>query len=217
MTNNSWIGYVILILVGTIASLGGLYVAKKIEGIVPPPIVSTTTPPVIIIKSSEYPDYDSLSKLHKLTLAENFESWTPKQNINYKMINRIVIREGQLSKAYIYAKVSLNNSPLTQWESLYFKASNTGGHLFRPLSLPVPSSTSTELLYALNQVPITGIPYSDQNKSKITNIFQLFKTKKQLQVISFISSLRPAKIEELSLYYECVEDDLCNLTTSTKH
>ena len=174
------------------------------------------TPRIIENKvPSDYPDYESLQHLVSLPIENNFESWTPNSKTeDAKSIKKIVIEKGALSKGYLYIEASIDGKPLTQWESIYIKMNNLGGHLFRPQSLPVPTIDKTELLFALNDIPYIELPYSEQksaNEIYRTNWFNLFKDNQIIEINAFISSLRPAKIDKMILYYQCIDDDLCEL------
>ena len=164
-------------------------------------------------KPSNFPDYDSLGRLKKLNLVSNFESWTPLSQLRSDKLKKIVVLEkGILSKGYLYIRASLDDKALTQWESIYVTMDSVGGHLFRPQSLSVPSSQKTELLYALNDIPyLFDIPYNERAVPARTNWFNLYGEGSQVQILSFISSLRPALIEELTIYYECAKDSDCVL------
>lgn len=208
------IGYLILILVAVTTSTLGIFLVKKFEvknpPQLPPPsfVIVTSTP-----KISLYPDFDSLKSIKKLDIVNNFDSWTPETKLNNdKIFQTIVVDKGKLSKGYLYIRASLDNKALTKWESIYLKMNWTGGHIFRPDSLPIPPSDKTELLFALNEIPyLSSMPYSEQRVPKTTNWFGLFQNKREISITSFISSLRPAKIEEISLYYQCADDDLCSI------
>ena len=167
-----------------------------------------------LTKPSNFPDYDSLLQLKKVTLLSNLISWTPSSNIDPTKSKKVlVLDQGQLSKAYIYVKASLDNKPLTQWESIYLTMNWTGGHLFRPQSLPVPASDRTELLYAINYVPyLSDTPYNEQSVPLISNWFPYFIEGNIIEVDIFISSLRPALLEEVTIYYQCIKNSDCLLT-----
>jgi len=167
-----------------------------------------------LTKSSNFPDYDSLSSLKKVNLVSNFISWTPQSNIDQDKARKILVLEkGQLTKAYVYIKASLDNKALTQWESIYLTLNWTGGHLFRPQSLLVPPSDKTELLYAVNYIPFLSIiPYNEQNTPTVVDWFPYFSDGSSIQVDIFISSLRPALLEDISIYYQCVKSSECLLT-----
>ena len=163
---------------------------------------------------SNFPDFESLSRLKKIELIKNFESWTPSSQLRSEKIKRfLIVEKGALSKGYLYIRVSLDNKALTQWESIYVTMNGRGGHLFRPQSLPVPSSQKTELLYALNDIPyLLDVPYNERGIPVRTNWFNQYKEGSQIEVLAFISSLRPALIEELTLHYECARDSDCLLS-----
>jgi len=102
---------------------------------------------------------------------------------------------------------------LTKWESIYMKMNYEGGHLFSPQSLPVPRSQKTELLFALNDVPHSGdFFYSEQTVPYRANWFAYLTEGNRIDFFTFISSWRPAKLEEVTLYYECTKDSKCELT-----
>lgn len=165
-------------------------------------------------KPSDFPDYDSLRRLKKISLISNFESWTPSSQLEPTKLKRVIILEkGELAKGYLYIKTSLEDKALTQWESIYVTMNGLGGHLFRPQSLKMPRSEKTELLYALNDIPyLLNIPYNENIIPFRTYWFSLFTNKSRVNLLSFISSLRPALIEDLSLYYECSKDSDCELS-----
>lgn len=164
--------------------------------------------------SSDYPDYDSLQRIKKLTIVNNFESWTPHSDLeDSKIKTAIIVEKGKLTKGYVYIKASLDGKALTSWESIYLKLNNIGGHLFRPKSLPLPKSDKTELLYSLTEIPyIRQHPYSENIVPATTNWFVHFYPDSQISLDSFISSLKPAILEELSIYYDCEKDIECLLT-----
>jgi|SRR3989338_3379169 len=165
-------------------------------------------------KPSELPDYESLTRLKKLEVVPNFESWTPQSVLDpSKMSRKIILNKGSLAKGYIYLRLSLDGRALSQWESIYVKMNDRGGHLFRPQSLAVPKSDKTELLFALNYIPfLFDIPYNERFTPAVTSWFELFIPNNEVDFISFISSRKPAIIEEISLYYECSKDSDCLLS-----
>jgi hypothetical protein len=177
-------------------------------------------------QSSEFLDYDSLIHLKSLPIVENFVSWTPNNKPeNDKTYNGLILTKGQLAKGYVEFILSVGEKPFTTWESIYFKALPFttyhylyGAHILRAYSLKVPASDKTHLLYSLNNIPFTTqIPYSDSNKiTGRLDLFDLINTKKRVDFMTFISSLTPAKIDLIKIYYECdpmVDNGKCELTT----
>lgn len=162
---------------------------------------------------SEYPDYDSLENLNSLVIIEDEVSWSPegkKEKIigHKKQLESI----GQFAKIYLYTEVSISGKPLTQYESLYVKFNNEGGHLFRPQSLKIPPDTITRLLYAVNNIPyLKYLPYSESKPPTTTDWFGFFKDDSSIAFDAFISSLNPAKINKIIIYYDCVIGSNCKI------
>lgn len=174
---------------------------------------------------SEYPDYDSLSNMKNTILVKDFITYTPKDaNLDSHTMYGIILKNGKLSKGYLEITASINNKPLTNWESIYFKAPHNvvnhylfGGHIFRPDSLKVPPSDKTHLLFALNSIPfLSGLPYSESKIPNTYDLFTIINDNKEVKFLTFISSLNPAKIDSIKIYYECDKDlnnGECELTS----
>lgn len=164
--------------------------------------------------ASTYPDYNSLGNLKKLNIISNFESWTPDSNVYPDKTQTVVVLDkGELSKGYLYVKTSVDNGPLSRWESIFIQMNFRGGHLLRTKGLPVPQGEKTELLYALDDISyVITVPYKENDEYSKTNWFNLFKQGSQIRIDAFISSLKPALIEEVSLYYECKINTECSLS-----
>jgi len=167
----------------------------------------------ILPQTSNFPDFDSLIDLKKLKVVDNFQSWTPEAQVNEdKTQKTIILDKGTLAKAYVYIRASLNNKALTKWESIYLKMNDTGGHIFRKETLPLPSGDKTELLFALDSIPyLEHGPYSELRVPFHADWFQFFRDKLRLNILTFASSLRPVMIEEISIYYGCIENSDCEL------
>ncbi len=165
-------------------------------------------------KPSDFPDFNSLSRLQRLIVVDNFKSWTPETKLQEDKIKKVIVLDrGSLSKGYVYIRISLDEKALTKWESIYMKLNDSGGHLFRKESLAVPPSEKTEILYALDSIPyLQSTPYSEMKVPFYADWFQLFRNDEKIKMLAFISSLRPALIEEISFYYQCVENDDCHLS-----
>ena len=175
-------------------------------------------------KISDYPDYDSLSTLNNVTLVKDFDSYTPEGKLLDKdIINGIILKNGKITKGYLEIIASINNKPLTTWESIYFKAPYNvennylfGGHIFRPDSLKVPANDKTYLLFALNSIPfLSTFPYSESKEPITYDLFTIINGNKEVKFLTFISSLNPAKIDSIKIYYECdknFNNGKCELT-----
>lgn len=164
--------------------------------------------------ASNYPDYNSLNSLKKLNIISNFESWTPNAKKDpQKTQTVIVLDSGELAKGYLYIKASVEGKALSRWESMFVQMNFRGGHLLRTKGLPVPPNEKTELLYALDDISyVITVPYRENDNYSKTNWFNLFKPGSQIRIDTFISSLKPAVIEEMSLYYDCSDSVECSLS-----
>lgn len=174
-------------------------------------------------KPSEYPDYDATQNMKEIVLVENYKTYTPNGKFLPEYTDYgIVLREGKIAKGYIEFVASIKNKPLTDWESLYFKVLhnredhfNYGGHIFREDSLKMLASDKTHLLYALNNIPfIQDLDYLWLKNPKRLDLFNILNTYKEINFLTYISSLNPAKIDSIKIYYECDEsfnDGKCEL------
>lgn len=169
-------------------------------------------------ESSKYPDYRSLGSLKHLSIISNFETWTPNSKLqDDKTKMSIVLDKGKLSKGYVYIRGSIDGNPLTRSESVYLKMNSTGGHIVKSRSLPVPASDKTELLFPLDIVMFySRFPYVDNSPQFSVNFLKMFYPGGSVRIDSFISSLKPALIEDFSIYYDCELDQECSLTVTSQ-
>lgn len=162
---------------------------------------------------TQYPDYSALSRMKKVELLTKFESWTPDARKDpAKTKSVLVLDGGRLSTGYLYVKASVEDRPMSRWESIFVQMNYKGGHLLRSKSLPVPPGDMTELLYALDDVSyISSVPYQENSNYSKVNWFNQFNPGSRIRVDTFISSLKPAVIEELVIFYDCADNDQCSL------
>jgi hypothetical protein len=164
--------------------------------------------------ASNFPDYNSLISLNKLVITTNFESWTPNATKDPRKVEtKIVLDKGEIAQGYLYIKASVEEKALSRWESIYVQMNYRGGHLLRTKGLPVPVSEKTELLYALDDISyVTTVPYRENDDYSKTSWLNLFSNGAEIRIDAFISSLKPAVIEEMILYYVCKDGSECSLT-----
>jgi hypothetical protein len=177
------------------------------EPIKEPHPVGTTTPAVVL--PSEYPDYDALSSLKYVVLAHAEPSSEANKTVVEGGVKKTIEITGKFSRVYLYAEVSVNEKPLTDWDSLYMKIAETGGHLYRPKSLATPSNElASLLLFNTSAIPfLPNLPYSSAREPLITNWFgnvfnatsQTWKARSDI----FISTTREGMIHLVALYYDC--------------
>ncbi len=156
--------------------------------------------------------YDDLDGMTRLELAEDFASWTPGAALeDEKTLGGSLAVTGRVAKAYLAVKASLDGKPLTKYESVFVKFNDEGGHLFRPMSLETPEdAATTSLLYDLSGVPVLpSVPYDETRAPETADLRATLEDGRTVKLTAFISSLRPALIEELSIAYVCAEGSDC--------
>ncbi len=176
----------------------------------------------ITVNPAEFPDYDSLKFLTPLELIKE-KSSNAKNKTDPEFTKYLEVR-GEFSRIYLYAEASVNDKPLTDWDSLYVKFNNepptldnfkAGGHLFRPKSLKVPGDNkTTRLLFNLSVVPyLPTIPYSE-SRIPITvnwfeNVFNFNSNPNSVRKIrfdTFISTTEKGELHLIALYYKCADE-----------
>ncbi len=165
-------------------------------------------------KTSDTQDYDDLAGMQQAALGKDFASWTPEGKLDAeKTLTASLVVKGQIAKAYLAVKASLDGKPLTKYESVYLKLNDVGGHLFRPQSLKTPDTGDTSLLYELNDVPVLpSVPYDEARVPEKADLAATLQDGKTVRLTAFISSLRPALLEDVTIAYVCADNSDCSLT-----
>ncbi len=166
------------------------------------------------VETKETQEYQDLAGMRQLDLAKDFASWTPGAKVEpEKTRSASLVVLGNVSKAFLTVKASVDGKPLTKYESVFVKFNDAGGHLFRPRSLATPASGVTSLLFELNDVPVLpSIPYDETREPSKADLVEVLKDGKTVKLTAFISSLRPALFDELSLSYLCAEGSDCSIS-----
>lgn len=156
--------------------------------------------------------YADLDGMRTLSLAEGFASWTPGAKVeDEKVRGGQLAVTGEVAKAYLRVKASVEGKPLTKYESVFVKLNDAGGHLFRPMSLETPAdAAATVLLYDLSDVAVLpSVPYDETRTPEKADLTATLADGKTVRLTAFISSLRPALIEEMTLSYVCAAGSDC--------
>jgi hypothetical protein len=164
--------------------------------------------------SGEAQLYEDLDGMKSLELAKDFPSWTPGAQVEAEKVDSGILQaSGKVAKAYLNIKASVGGKPLSKYESFFLKFNDIGGHLFRPQSLKTPEYPSTSLLYDLREVAILpNLPYDENRAPEKADLAAALLDGKKVKLTAFISSLRPAQIEEMSISYVCVGGSECAIT-----
>jgi len=155
--------------------------------------------------------FDDLDGMRRLELAKDFASWTPGAKLeDEKVRGGSLAVTGTVAKAYLNVTVSVDGKPLTKYESVFVKLNDAGGHLFRPSSLETPEGGSTSLLYDLRDMAVLPtVPYDESRTPETADLAATLADGKTVKLTAFISSLRPALIEEMSISYVCAAGSDC--------
>ncbi len=180
------------------------------------PGLSSSTPERVQL--SQNSDFDFYNTLNKIALSSSTESWVNKNGkVEGRIYKKFIRVDGDISNAYLFVEVSVdNNKPLTVWDSIYVSLRKevggylyepVAGHLLRSKSLNIPPSNTTRLLYDMQQIPFTTIPYSDNNNFVNKNWLSNIQTAKTFQFETFLSTSRKGgKIVNISIGYQCAQE-----------
>lgn len=218
---NILIGYIVLIIVATSASILSAFIIKKIKTPTTPLVIQTEEKP------SQYPDYDAIKgqnpdlKIKAVRITSHCPPDGCKNDrpatIDFDGINKRYEVKGEFSRAYLYIEGSVDyGRPLTTWDDFYFSLNSFGGHLIdEDNSLPVPPGDFSRYLYDLRSIsyyPTIQDKEKRINKKVDVDLFRFFHDGAVFNISTTISSNRPGRImEEVSLYYECFEGSSCNI------
>lgn len=200
-----------------LVALGGIYFVLYLSGNTqnqPSENYPTGTTTPISVQPSQYPDYDSLKGLNSVAIVTSTATSESKELSVAGGITTHLQISGTFSRLYLYAEVSVDNKPLTDWDSLYVKIGGFGGHLYRPDSLATPADNqTTRLLFNASSIPyLSSLPYSSARTPLVTdwfdNIFNATSSvsrQRTTRVDAFISTTRQGVIHLIALYYACAD------------
>lgn len=127
-------------------------------------------------------------------------------------LTKTVYTVAPVTEAYLYVRagVSRGGEPfgvLTKNDSIYFFLDNAqkyGGHLLRSKAVwSRENADSTELLFNLNSIPFTDIPYKNSvTPIKVPNLLDVLNQSGTHYIVSFVSTLGAGKIYELKIAYQ---------------
>jgi hypothetical protein len=201
--------------------------------------ISTSTKEQIIEMSQEVvdeinnkeklTDFDYFTNLPKLPLATGTVSWvnadSEESKINGRVIKKFIKAEGQITNAYLFVDVSVDNGKkLKIWDSVYVSLQKfvnghkrlpvLDGHFFKSHSLDVPASESSLYLFDLRQLPIVKKKtnpsepvYSETRGAEYLDWLGMLKEANEFEFVTFLSTSREGgMINEISIAYECSEE-----------
>jgi hypothetical protein len=208
---NILLGYIILIIVGTITSVTGIYIIQRTNHPQLPVVENTEKP-------STYPDYDVIKGLNpdpKIKVIK-FTSNCPELGCindnpatrDFDGIKKNYSVKGNVSRGYLYIEAEVDyKRPLTNYDDFYFSLNYSGGHLLTGKDLlPIPPSDISRYLYDLRSISYT---YKGKLYNKV-NFLALLQNTTLFNIHVAVSSDRPGRVlKDVSIYYQCAENSDC--------
>lgn len=163
-------------------------------------------------KISIYKDFVTPAEINQFCLDVSRKDKECKETIA-KLTAKLQTK-GDIEDAYLYIKAGVSRrgipmGQLTPYDSvyLYLDESKNGGHLIRPRALIYRASEDglTELLYKLENLPFTHLPYSEvaePDTDKNPDLLSVLKTEGIHYLGSYVSTLGYGKIFELIISYK---------------
>jgi hypothetical protein len=205
-------GFAALTCIAVVISLG--YILKPVQQTQPLPSVSqhdltSIKGSVADIQKAVNP-YTAKDSMGKREVIRDFENSVSDNDPTADREVRLAV-EGRLGSGYLYVKASVDGKPLTGFDDVYVKlvdavGADIGGHLIASKGLTTPSSESfTEMLFPLDDVKYKASYTMSQDEAVSGNFLAFLNEHGDSSVISFSSTARRGKIEELSVYFECAD------------
>jgi len=164
---------------------------------------------------SPYQNKDSMKKVDIITQFSN----SSESNRPTKKANKVLSVSGTIKDGYLYVRASVDaGKPLTQYDSVFITLQNgasiLGGHLIETQSLDTPNNkVATEFLYKLSDVKYKKTYTSDDLEIQSGNWLELLNTVGQKQVMAFSSTARTGVLEDVAIYYDCIDGQECSVVT----
>ncbi len=145
---------------------------------------------------------------YQLVLYEDFtiNSYDPKTIIE---TSKQLETSGFLDNTFLYIEASVDTpeKQLTNYDSVYIYLDNgvNGGQLLRRLSLinNKESDNRTKLLFNLNEIPLTDLPYNDStNNFRELNFTEILNRPGTHRLGAFVATQRTGKLNKLVIGYK---------------
>lgn len=163
--------------------------------------------------------YKQKDSFEKQIIVTNFSN-SVTNNEPEKTIKKTILTEGNISKAFLYVVASVDAVKLDEYSDIYIVIGGyiddtwieSGGHLIENRSLKTPKSQErTEMLFNLSDVKYKE-NFGDSNIDVVSaNWLSIINSSNIEFVTAFSSTEKQGLIEEISIFYECVEGTTCSL------
>ena len=179
------------------------------------------------IKKQQEADYNLImsGNLKKITIAQNIkrsknardDTTSESGNAPYKSYKTVKVNDA-IKFGYLFINATVNNnSYLSTYDNIYFTARQgtvkeksdkiIGGHLIKENLLNTPILDTTLFLYRID-----NINFKTTKDTKKGDFFEFINNNvgKKITFQTFINSVLPNReFKEISIYYECENDDNC--------
>ncbi len=221
---NSFLAGILVIVFALGGSLLSFYIIHRLnkleQEIKEPPISSTALEQVVVnpLEPTDFQKYQELIKSGNFVELPNMPMYSPKFSVssveeNNRIANQFLTNEfrkvalpvgRKIIEGYLFLKVSAGDGMLSNKESVYvyLKDGTHGGHLMKSKSLISDPKLTGQYLYKLNAMPLTTIPYSDDNPYIEKNWLSLLNAQNYNYFGGFVSTVRGGKIEKVVFAFE---------------
>jgi hypothetical protein len=178
------------------------------------------------IKKQQEADYNLImsGNLKKITIAQNVkrsknareDTTSESSNAPYKSHKTVKVNDA-IKFGYLFINATVNNNYLSTYDNISFTVRQgtvkeksdkiIGGHLIKENLLNTPILDTTLFLYRIDNINFK--PTKDTKKG---DFFEFINNNvgKKITFQTFINSVLPNReFKEISIYYECENDDSC--------
>lgn len=180
-----------------------------------------TTSAIETIQKTVTP-YEAKENMSKVFIVQNFKNSSVSHQPSNTFEKTIVI-SGTVTDGYLYVRADVGGKALTSYDDIYAKLIESGpglyqeygGHLIQDQSLDTPKSdTQTELLFDLSSIKYKK-NFTDSNKEVLSgNWLAVLSDMSSKKVLGFSSTARDGDIQEMTIYYKCLENTSCSITVA---
>jgi len=163
--------------------------------------------------------YTQKEDLKRSTIVSGFKN-TTKDNKQTDSFNKVLNIQGQFSAGYFYVRASVNDKALTMYDDVYIKLTSnsqgqyveSGGHLLENKSLETPKFDKySELLFDLRDVRFKNSYKDSEVNSVSADWLKILNGGKTDIVIGFSSTAGQGNIEEMNIFYQCINGSDCSI------
>lgn len=180
-----------------------------------------TSDAIVSIQKQVSP-YEAKDSLDKVVVVQDFKNSSAGHTPTETFQKTLEIK-GTIADGYLYIRADVDGKALTGFDDVYAKLIESspgvyheyGGHLIQSQSLDTPKNeTQTELLFDLSALKYKK-NFTDSNKEVLSgNWLDVLNDSAGKKVLGFSSTARGGNIQEMDIYYKCLENTECSIKVS---